>query len=175
MANLMSAVVSVPGHIYQLLMIADEEPLLHRSRHEATTGLGSESDSVNCGPMGTSMPWLDETAAAAAAATINERDSSASLDPWYWHQQGLDGLTVLVSLASVLSILLISLDRYYVRLYDSPTTSVCWLRDKQPSLVDQRPAISMSTDGLITSPALLPLRFPFDPQSSSILIDHTLQ
>lgn len=33
---------------------------------------------------------------------------------WSWDRQGLDGLTVTVSLASVLSILLISLDRYYV-------------------------------------------------------------
>jgi hypothetical protein len=43
-------------------------------------------------------------------------DSTSSwLSSWHWHKQGLDGLTVLVSLASVLSILLISLDRYYVR------------------------------------------------------------
>ena len=37
-----------------------------------------------------------------------------SIGIWSWDRQGLDGLTVTVSLASVLSILLISLDRYYV-------------------------------------------------------------
>lgn len=45
----------------------------------------------------------------------NEEDiSSKNNIGWSWDRQGLDGLTVTVSLASVLSILLISLDRYYV-------------------------------------------------------------
>ena len=87
LANLTSAVLSVPGHVYQLV-----SPFLNDDRLEVhQQSEGDDDDQVNG----------DATAAAGSW--------------WRWQEQGLDGLDILVSLASVLSILLISLDRYYVR------------------------------------------------------------
>lgn len=93
LANLTSAVITVPGHVYQLVVRPRQPPpyldlsgLLRRSPQQ-------------------------ETDAASPAPSV---DPPPLLCAWCWHKQGLDGLTVLVALASVLSILLISLDRYYV-------------------------------------------------------------
>ena len=93
MANLMSAVVSIPGHVYQLVIKPEQE----QQEEVVNNGGGS-------GGNGGGVTWLEQ---------LDEPDSTL-FNSWYWHKQGLDGLTVLVSLASVLSILLISLDRYYV-------------------------------------------------------------
>ncbi len=99
MANLMSAVVSIPGHVYQLLI----KPQQQQQQQNQEEEMEVNQDSVG------GVTWLERLSSA------DEPNSSDSwFNSWYWHKQGLDGLTVLVSLASVLSILLISLDRYYV-------------------------------------------------------------
>ena len=89
LANLTSAVVIIPGHIYQLVVLHQNRPA------PALLGLEDNAPDVL---LGDSASWPCCDAA-----------------DWCWDQQGLNGLTVLVFLASVLSILLISLDRYYVR------------------------------------------------------------
>lgn len=95
LANLTSAILSVPGHVYQLVspFLNGHLQQVHQQSEDGvvTTSMDDE-DAVNAHP-------------SAAAATESW---------WRWHEQGLDGLDILVSLASVLSILLISLDRYYV-------------------------------------------------------------
>ena len=111
MANLLSAAVSIPGHVYQLLI----KPL--EAFHEEQQGRFGEShlhdqaamvnNGVNSGVKADDVTYL--------MGRLVDDSTSSWLSSWHWHKQGLDGLTVLVSLASVLSILLISLDRYYVR------------------------------------------------------------
>lgn len=98
MANLMSAVVSIPGHVYQLLI----KPQQQQQQQEQEVEVNQ--DSVG------GVTWLEHL----SSADEQPNSSDSWFNSWYWHKQGLDGLTVLVSLASVLSILLISLDRYYV-------------------------------------------------------------
>lgn len=119
MANLMSAVVSVPGHVYQLLIKPEQEQQQQqRQQHQqqqqeqqkqqqehGDDGVQELADSVNSGGIG-AVTWLERL--------VVDDPGHSWFGSWYWHKQGLDGLTVLVSLASVLSILLISLDRYYV-------------------------------------------------------------
>lgn len=120
MANLMSAVVSVPGHVYQLLIRPEQQQQQqphqqqeqeqgqqkHPQEEHGEDGVQELSDGVNSGGIG-AVTWLERL--------VVDEPGHSWFTSWYWHKQGLDGLTVLVSLASVLSILLISLDRYYVR------------------------------------------------------------
>ncbi|XP_057364887.1 uncharacterized protein LOC130685587 [Daphnia carinata] len=110
MANLTSAAVSIPGHVYQLLI----KPLHHEQR-ERFQGHHQfhhhyQSAVVNNGVNADSSIGEDVT---YVMGRLVDDSTSSWLSSWHWHKQGLDGLTVLVSLASVLSILLISLDRYY--------------------------------------------------------------
>lgn len=91
LANLTSAVVTIPGHVYQLIV----RPRQPQPYFEATSAI---------------VQRLPED----ADPTASPGQPPLLLCSWCWHKQGLDGLTVLVALASVLSILLISLDRYYV-------------------------------------------------------------
>ena len=112
LANVTSAVVSIPGHIYHVIQDQETRPT---------------------GPVSAPGPLTRAEAMKmiyghwwSFQVSLNSKSSSDLDDLWLtrinystWffngplQVQGLDGLTVLVTLASVLSILLISLDRYY--------------------------------------------------------------
>lgn len=127
MANLTSAAVSIPGHVYQLLIkpvhqhhqeqqerFQGHRQLDHHHHDQADNGVGgglsaADDGSSVGGGIGDDVSYL------MGRLLLVEDSTSSWFSSWHWHKQGLDGLTVLVSLASVLSILLISLDRYYVR------------------------------------------------------------
>ena len=86
LANLTSALVSIPGHIYDVIQPPEVE---YVAQYGYVSDTSYETDDA------------DEDGVTAAMAS------------WSLRTQGVDGVTVLVALASVLSILLISLDRYY--------------------------------------------------------------
>lgn len=112
MANLTSAAVSIPGHIYQLLMkpLHQEQPERFQGHHQFDHHYQAAvvNSKLNAG----SSIGDEDT---YVMGRLVDESTPSWFSSWHWHKQGLDGLTVLVSLASVLSILLISLDRYYVR------------------------------------------------------------
>lgn len=137
MANLTSAAVSIPGHVYQLLIkpvhqqhhqeqqerFQGHRQLDHHHHDQAAAaednGVGgglSAADGSSVGGVGGVGGSIGDDVSYLMGRLLLVDDSTSSwFSSWHWHKQGLDGLTVLVSLASVLSILLISLDRYYVR------------------------------------------------------------
>ena len=86
--------ITVPGHVYQLI-VRPRQPPPYLDLSAFLPRVPEETDTSTPPP--------------SAEPTVPSLFCS-----WCWHKQGLDGLTVLVALASVLSILLISLDRYYV-------------------------------------------------------------
>jgi hypothetical protein len=124
MANLTSAAVSIPGHVYQLLIKPvhqhhqeqQERFQGHRQldhHHHDQAAAAAEEDNDGVGGVGGGIG--DDVSYLMGRLLLVDDSTSSWFSSWHWHKQGLDGLTVLVSLASVLSILLISLDRYYVR------------------------------------------------------------
>ena len=122
MANLTSAALSIPGHVYQLLikpLDQDQEQQQERFQgnqqqqhqvhhHDQQAAMADNGGGISSSTVGDDVTYL-------MGRLMVDDSTSSWLSSWHWHKQGLDGLTVLVSLASVLSILLISLDRYYVR------------------------------------------------------------
>ena len=96
LANLTTAVITIPGHVYQLVVRPRQQPQPYFQ------------------PSALVQRVPDDVDPTAAVAADSPDPPPLLLCSWCWHKQGLDGLTILVALASVLSILLISLDRYYV-------------------------------------------------------------
>ncbi|XP_046442153.1 uncharacterized protein LOC124192730 [Daphnia pulex] len=137
MANLTSAAVSIPGHVYQLLIkpvhqhhqeqqerFQGHRQLDHHHHDQAAAateedngvggGLSAAADGSSVDGVGGVGGGIGDDVSYLMGRLLLVDDSTSSwFSSWHWHKQGLDGLTVLVSLASVLSILLISLDRYY--------------------------------------------------------------
>jgi hypothetical protein len=132
MANLTSAAVSIPGHVYQLLIkpvhqhhqeqqerFQGHRQLDHHRHDQAAAeednGVGGGLSASDDGVGGVGGGIGDDVSYLMGRLLLVDDSTSSWFSSWHWHKQGLDGLTVLVSLASVLSILLISLDRYYVK------------------------------------------------------------